>query len=115
MDEAVVKKIYTAHDVFDAHVLRGVLEAEGIDAVVRGGPKSPVSGLYVREWPTVWVREDDRFQRAQEIAADYSQPRAKPDAEATSTWQCPGCGERLEQQFTECWNCGGTRPVNQGG
>jgi predicted nucleic-acid-binding Zn-ribbon protein len=23
-----------------------------------------------------------------------------------SEWRCPQCGEKVEEQFTECWNCG---------
>ena len=25
-------------------------------------------------------------------------------------WTCPRCGERLEGQFTDCWQCGSPRP-----
>jgi hypothetical protein len=25
-------------------------------------------------------------------------------------WSCPDCGEKLEGQFTHCWNCGSPRP-----
>jgi DNA-directed RNA polymerase subunit RPC12/RpoP len=21
-------------------------------------------------------------------------------------WQCQGCGEKIEAQFTQCWKCG---------
>ena len=26
-----------------------------------------------------------------------------------ATWVCAGCGERVEQQFAACWNCGTAR------
>jgi DNA-directed RNA polymerase subunit RPC12/RpoP len=25
-------------------------------------------------------------------------------------WKCSDCGKTIERQFTECWNCGGSRP-----
>ena len=30
---------------------------------------------------------------------------------AGERWRCAQCGESLEGQFTECWNCGASRPV----
>ena len=26
-------------------------------------------------------------------------------------WVCARCGERLEGQFAQCWNCGADRPA----
>ena len=32
-----------------------------------------------------------------------AQPESPP-------WTCPKCGEAIEPQFTECWNCGASKP-----
>jgi hypothetical protein len=31
---------------------------------------------------------------------------AQRGAHDAADWACPRCGERIEGQFTGCWNCG---------
>ena len=38
---------------------------------------------------------------------------AKPAQIVADPWTCPDCGERIEPQFTECWNCGASKPANE--
>ena len=33
-----------------------------------------------------------------------------PEGSLSWTWTCPRCGEDVESQFSECWNCGSERP-----
>jgi predicted RNA-binding Zn-ribbon protein involved in translation (DUF1610 family) len=42
--------------------------------------------------------------RANADEADVGRPRA--------TWTCPNCGEKVEEQFTQCWKCGHNRPAS---
>jgi hypothetical protein len=56
--------------------------------------------------PAVWVRSD-KVERAREAVAEYERrkrPGAEPGA-AVGGWVCPGCGEEIEAQFSQCWNC----------
>ena len=46
-----------------------------------------------------------RSERARELV---EQELHGPGLEEPA-WTCPGCGERIEGQFTECWNCGRER------
>ena len=32
--------------------------------------------------------------------------KAKDDKNNSSKWKCNNCGEMIESQFTDCWNCG---------
>lgn len=112
-----LKKIYEADGPGDAHVLRGLLEVEGIDAVVRGDDMVPLQGgslSFVEMRTSVWVLDDDggQYARAVEIAGDYAARRQEP-AEmaggAGAVWRCRSCGETVEEQFTACWSCGADR------
>ena len=103
-------KIYTAANGMDAHMLKALLEQEGISAVVRGDDVVPLQGgalfrMEVR--PSVWVFDDDRRDRAQALADEYGRGAA-PSSSDDVTWDCP-CGESVEAQFSECWSCGRSR------
>ena len=112
---ADLKKIYEAAGPGDAHVLRGLLEVEGIDSVVRGDDMVPLQGgslSHVEMVTSVWVLDDDsdRTARAVEIAGEYAAGRRAPAAEDSGGgWRCPSCGETIEEQFTACWSCGADR------
>jgi hypothetical protein len=61
-------------------------------------------------WPQLWVDDDDEPVALRALARGATPP---PGA----VWTCPGCAERLEPQFTQCWRCGaefvqGAYPVN---
>jgi hypothetical protein len=77
MSGLIMVSVYSAKSVTDAHLIRGLLESEGISAVVYGGDlqggigELPVMGLI-----TVRVAENFATQ-ACAIIADYE--RAEPD------------------------------------
>lgn len=112
---ADLKKIYVADGPGDAHVLRGLLEVEGIDAVLRGDDMVPLQGgslFHVETRTSVWVLDDDpgRYARAVAIAEEYAaRTQAPPTADAAGGWRCRSCGETIEAQFTACWSCGAER------
>ena len=92
-------------------MLKGLLDQEGIEAVVRGDDFVPFQGgtLFKMEIrPSVWVLDNERFPRARELADDF-QRRPTPSDRPSPTWACR-CGETSEEQFTECWSCGRPRP-----
>jgi hypothetical protein len=111
-----MRQVYSALDELDAHFLRDLLREDGIEAVVQDEASGQVwapslSGTGV---PSVWVNDED-VARALTIVNQYgrrhlmnrtSSPAANP------TWKCPRCGEEVEIQFTECWNCGADRPAD---
>ena len=105
-----MKSVYSARDVADAHLVKAYLAEHGIDSVVQGEALSNILGEipFTRETlPSVWVREED-FDRARAALADFRSDVAEQQAGAP--WKCPRCNETIEPQFTECWNCGASRP-----
>jgi hypothetical protein len=103
-------KVYGARDSVEAQFVKGLLEAEEIPAIIQGGPLQAVLGeipVSPELLPTVSVDEKD-LDRAMEIIDELN----KGGPAATSpepSWTCPKCGEVLEGQFSECWNCGSKR------
>jgi hypothetical protein len=105
-----VVKVYVSRDSLEAHFLRGVLEGEGIRAVVLGEPLATGAGHLplIETLPAVWVHEADR-DRAMELAASITCPQE--DGVSQPRWTCRRCGERHEGAFSECWQCGDSRPT----
>ena len=54
--------------------------------------------------PQIWVRDDADLPRATELLAEFRSPRT------SASWCCFQCGELVEGQFFQCWNCQATRP-----
>ena len=116
-----MQHVYTARDEMDATFVQGLLRQEGIEAVLQGQALGTAWGtlpLSAESLPTVWV-EDKDLERARPVIEAYRQTdRANADDavadSAKATWACPNCGERVENQFTQCWKCGHQRPAGDG-
>lgn len=84
--------------------LKNVLEMQGIECDVRNQFLSGALGEVpaFECWPQLWVRHAADWPRAQEILNTHLEP---PET-GSEPWTCGDCGERLEAQFSECWQCG---------
>ena len=102
-----MQRVFTDSNTVLAGLVRSVLEAAGIHCVVRNQYLSGALGdLPVNEcWPQVWVLSDDHAPRALRLIAQ-ALPRDGANGEC---WHCPDCGEQLEPQFGQCWQCGAVR------
>jgi hypothetical protein len=102
-----MKRVYTAESLVQVVHVRNVLQAEGIRTELRnerlGGAVGEIP--FLEAWPELWVAELD-FDRAQELIDLELHSHGIEEPE----WTCPGCGERVEGQFNECWQCGRARP-----
>jgi hypothetical protein len=107
-----LKKIYTAKNPADAHLLKGLLEGENIEAEVRGEFLYGVRGevpITPDTCPSVWVMDDATYDRAMELVSSFREGES-PNPIEGKAWRC-SCGEENESQFTECWSCGKPRPI----
>jgi len=57
---------------------------------------------YKEVWPEVWVVNDDQYDDALKLFKELDTQLSVPVA----PWDCPECGECIEEGFGECWNCG---------
>ena len=105
-----VKQIFVAQHPTEAHLVRGLLEANGISAEVRGESLFGARGAAPTTpdtLPSVWVDESDA--PAALVVLSSCGGQAIGDCHPVR-WLCASCGERLEPQFAHCWHCGTNRP-----
>jgi hypothetical protein len=88
--------------------VKNALEANGIACVLRNEFLSAGLGELHSSgecWPEVWVVNDRDAERARQLLTEASQG-ADPPGEP---WRCGRCGEEVDADFAECWNCGRER------
>jgi len=105
-----MKQVYSAADVVSAQMLKDYLVAYGIEAFVQGD----LLGGAVGELPasnliTVWVLNDEDFERAEARVKNFESSRVD-DQVHNSVWKCIDCDELIDAQFTHCWKCNAERP-----
>jgi putative signal transducing protein len=102
-----MKRIYSAKDPLMIGHLKNVLATFGIrcltkklDLISAAGELPPIEC-----WPELWVIDDEKVAKAKRILKKTLAPLAS----VKRSWVCVGCGENIEGQFSECWNCGRDR------
>ena len=102
MDDPVELACYANHN--EAMMLQGMLKGYEIESRISsddGGGVIPGQTL-IRGVKVLVAREDlEKARYILEGAKDRS----------GATWKCDKCGEEIEGQFTECWNCGKGREI----
>ena len=83
-----MKTIYQADDVLEAHIVCGMLNAEGIEAEVAGQyQQGAVGGLAPRDFARVQLLDERDEPRARDLIRDYegdkaaAEPEPDPDPE----------------------------------
>ncbi len=68
-----MKRVFTAPTITEAHLIRGILESEGIEAFLKNEHLSGLAGgiPFMEAWPEVWIIDDDETEHAEAIIADY--------------------------------------------
>jgi hypothetical protein len=102
-----MKKVYSAKDPLMVGHLKNVLSTFGIQCVSRNLDLSSAAGELppIDCWPELWVVDDAKLAKAKSILKKTLAPLAS----VKKPWRCEGCGENIEGQFSECWNCGRSR------
>jgi hypothetical protein len=99
-----MKQIHSAKDPLMIGHLKNVLATFGIKCVSRKLDLISAAGELPPTdcWPELWVVDDEKAGRARSILKKTLAPLAS----VKKPWICKSCGEKLEGQFSECWNCG---------
>ena len=102
-----MKRVYSAKDPLMIGHLKNVLATFGISCVTRNLDLISAAGeLPPTEcWPELWVIDDEKATKAKSILRKTLAPLVS----VKKSWLCSGCGETIEGQFSECWNCGRDR------
>ena len=98
-------RVYSTPNAPVAHLVRHALEAEGIEAVVRGETRAAFVGEIppIECWVEVWVPEASVAEAAPVVQTFVD------DGPGPAAWACD-CGETVEGQFATCWSCGAAAP-----
>ena len=104
-----MKQIHTARHAPEAHLVKGLLESNGIAAVVRGEYLTSGWGELPVDVCGVWIDDDTQYERAEALLLALLNGDVARELR-DQRWRCARCGEQLEGQFTSCWSCGTAKP-----
>ncbi len=103
-----MNRVFSTLNWIEAHHMKALLESADISCLLRNEYLHRIAG----EIPfgeceiELWVRNDLEADAAREVIAVARTAPALPGP----PWQCTGCGESCEPQFSACWRCGSNRP-----
>jgi hypothetical protein len=103
-----MKQVHIARHAPEAHLVRGFLASNGIACEVRGDLLTSGWGELPLDVCSVWVHDDRDYHRARELVAEFFSG-AFARRHGGEGWRCTSCGEPIEGQFTQCWQCGALR------
>jgi len=105
-----VKRLYASADRLIVGHLAEALQAHGVRCLIRNHFLAGAAGeLPVNEtWPEIWVLDDHGLEAARELLRELL-----GDADDARRWRCD-CGEVLDPQFIQCWQCGRLRTQARG-
>ena len=91
--------------------LKNVLATFGIKCVTKKMDLIGAAGQLppTECWPELWVVDDDKLAKAKVVLKKTLAPLSS----VKKSWLCQNCDEKIEGQFSECWNCGRDRAGNQ--
>ena len=97
-----MQRLYSAANLPEAYLVRGLLAAAGIEARVfneyAGGALGELPFTEVA--PSVWIEEERDLTRARQVIASYEKPATAP-----GSTRCDACGEESPRDFSICWQC----------
>lgn len=99
--------VYTAESMVDAQLVCDALLTEGLEARINGGYLSGAIGeLPAGQLISVWIVDAAMEERARSIVSAFEGNYVAGNERGGKEQTCPQCGERLESQFSHCWQCG---------
>jgi len=104
-----VKVFYASLKAHEIHHLKNLLESAGIRCRIRNEGLSTLAGevpFMECAMQLLLENESDR-----DLANAILRELTSRSVPAGDSWDCPRCGERIEAQFTACWNCRAERPA----
>lgn len=96
-----MKLIYTHENGFLVNNIKNIIEADGIETILKNEFSSGAIGEVsaVDAWVELWVINDDDVEKANRIISEMKSKADEPD------WQCRECKEENDASFDICWNC----------
>jgi len=98
-----VKRVHSAANLPEAHLLVDLLADRGIRARILNANAASIAGELPIDaaQPQVWVDDPADAARARDVIEAYTR-----DTPTTAIVKCPSCGEENPASFELCWSCG---------
>ena len=102
---SAVKRLITAPNLALATLWADLLSGAGVQTTVQRQYASSIAGEVPPDQtlPELWVEDDDQLEHARSLLHQLRNPPVRH-------WVCPGCQERIDGPFEQCWNCGAAMP-----
>jgi hypothetical protein len=98
-----MKKIYSAANLMEAHIVLDLLGHSGIAA--RLFNENAQGGLgqipFTHAYPEVWIINERDLERGKIVVSNYESSPVE-----TCVVFCRACGEENPRNFQLCWHCG---------
>jgi hypothetical protein len=99
------KKIYSAANAIEAHMIQGLLEQESIGTNLSGESLSTAWGGLQTDFNEVEILVDEeKYAEALQIIANYEDILKQP-AQDGESWECEECNKVNPETFEMCWSC----------
>ena len=99
------KKIYSAANAIEAHMIQGLLEQESISTNLSGeGLSIATGGLPTDVIQVDILVDEEKYAEALEIISNYEEILRQP-AQDGESWECKKCNKVNPETFEICWNC----------
>ena len=101
-----MKRLVSAPNVAIATLWADWLRAAGVDASVQRYYAGSIAGEIPPDQalPELWIADAAQFEQAKVLLHALRHPPHR-------RWLCPGCGERIDGPFDQCWRCGAAMPA----
>lgn len=99
-----MKKLYSAANLQDAHLLSHLLSEAGIEHhIFNENLQGGVGELpFTHTYPEIWIVDEADLEQAMSVVSSFEQP----DTRAGEVVKCDKCGEDNPGSFEICWRCG---------
>ncbi len=95
-------EVYRDIDSSKVGLINGILNNEGIETMLRNWNAGNITSVPIPEfYPNICVRKKEEIRLAKEIIDEYFNDKNENQPE----WTCSNCGESVDGNFYECWNC----------
>ena len=99
-----MERLYKADTLAEAHLLRDLLEEDGLGAFIANESLSSLGGElpFSLVMPEVWVPDSRDVFMARAVLRDFLDRKEKPEA---ADRKCSACGDESPANFDVCWRC----------
>ena len=95
-------EVFRHWDTSTVGLVNGLLQDAGVRTVLRNWDACNITEIPIPAiYPNVCVLRKEDSDRAKDIISAFS----KSSETTGAPWTCATCGEQVESNFLECWQC----------